>query len=107
MSTDTSDRELLELAAKAAGFGNSEFDKLFQSMWNPLTNDGDEARLEAVLSLNVSWGPNRVQVGRDIQFAPAEYYADHSGDKRAARRLAGVRAAAEIGKRMMQETVKP
>ena len=99
----TSDRELLEMAAKAMGF-------LFESHpvdpngyiaqaplepwtpWNPLLNDGDEARIEAALGLDVVWCFYTVKVGES-----AEYYDRHSGDKQAARRRAGVRAAAAIG----------
>lgn len=114
------DRELLELAAKAAGMEGWRYVGPGPSLgmakmidpsrpgstgyvgrnWNPLHDDGDEARLEAALGMNISWGPNRVQVGADIRHAPAEYYEDHGGDKQAARRRAGVRAAAEIGRAM-------
>ena len=58
------DRELLELAAKAAqikvhpaGFGISEFFVLnsmgLSEKWNPLTNDGDALRLAVKLCLVV------------------------------------------------------
>ena len=98
------DRELLELAAKAAGRGSQWW---MESVWNspdrewdPLTDDGDEARLEAVLGLNVLWGSRTVTVGRK-PFGPfEEQYQEHGRDKQAARRRAGVRAAAEIGRNM-------
>ena len=105
----SNDRELLGLAAKAAGVeytysqgcGNAlELVKPmgFQIYWNPLTDDGDEARLEAVLGLNVLWGSRTVTVGRKHFGLFEERYQDHGGDKQAARRRAGVRAAAEIGR---------
>jgi hypothetical protein len=101
------DKELLELAAKAAG-DEVEIDHqgVFhihegsgpQSWrpWNPLTDDGDNARLEAALGLNVLWGSRAVSVGRKfVEGGPAvERYADHGDDKQKARRRAAVRAAA-------------
>lgn len=104
------DRELLEFAAKAAGiewfgiFGDSECECRFLDIgedtvveWNPLTDDGDEARLEAVMGFNVEWRLQQVRVS-SLQGGAIESYADHSGDKQKARRRAGVRAAAAIGK---------
>lgn len=111
-----SDRELLELAAKAAGFGlpgpndhdgigRQYVDSLglwvkFRWGWdwfNPLNDDGDEARLEAALGLEVNWHGNFVSVGG--------YYEDYrsfDGDKQKARKMAGIRAAAEFGKTIDQ-----
>ena len=100
------DRELLKLAAKAAGnpAGTSSVGggllMANDLYWNPLTDDGDEARLESMLGLNVLWGARTVAVGRK-HFGPfEERYQEHKGNKQAARRRAGVRAAAEIGRRM-------
>jgi hypothetical protein len=101
------DIELLELAAKAADI----YDALLETedgfvfigsynIWNPLADDGDEARLESMLGLNVLWGARTVAVGRK-HFGPfEERYQEHKGNKQAARRRAGVRAAAEIGRQM-------
>ena len=107
----SNDREPLELAAKAAGLivdpntklakfwtVRDEHGRLFD--WNPLIDDGDEARLEAVLGLNVLWGSRTVTVGRKHFGLFEEQYQEHGGDKQAARRRAGVRAAAEIGRNM-------
>ena len=97
------DRELLELAAKAAGVDARRLahawpDRFDDEQWNPLTDDGDEARLEAALQLNVEWHPltQSVQVGT-AAIACSENYRK---DAQAARRRAGVRAAAEIGRTM-------
>jgi hypothetical protein len=60
--------------------------------WHPLTDDGDEARLEGALCFNVTWGMASVTVDMST-----ERYNDHNGDKQKARRYAGVRAAAAIG----------
>jgi hypothetical protein len=95
------DRELLELAAKAAGseVAWDEYygfhDKFTEVAWNPLTDDGDSARLESRLCMHVNWAPalERVRVGTDAHFADEPWGAD----RYAARRRAGVRAAAEIG----------
>lgn len=121
------DKELLELAAKAAGVEfvpknsiphpvhgtfwglwlkiKSEPYEGQRRYWNPLTDDGDEARLEAALTLQVNWYPACVLVGPEMcgpatGMAYAEYFDKHAGDKQAARRRAGVLAAAEIGKAM-------
>ena len=96
--------DLIERAARAAGHG-VEFDdasglsfldtRFSGVLWDPLHNDGDEARLEAALSMDVRWLADGVGVG-----APNnrrwEFFADHGGDKQKARRRAGVRAAAAM-----------
>lgn len=102
------DRELLELAARAVNGG--AWHPLTHAPqhgkdWNPLTDDGDESRLEAELFLEVEWSISFVSVGRNINcnhewFLAKELFDDHSGDRQAARRCAGVRAAAEIGRAM-------
>ena len=110
------DRELLELAAKAAGLQVDEHSlsavwreyrkvALLNSqgghtLWNPLTDDGDEARLEAALGLNVWWLPGQVSVFTRGDRGCSEPFSDHNGDKQAARCRAGVRAAAAIGEAM-------
>ena len=104
----TTDRELLQRAAKAAGMraGNgpgeyawhpglgclSTLDERNREVpWNPLHDDGDEARLEGALLMNVSWGMASVTVD-----SCTERFSDHGGDKQKARRYAGVRAAAAM-----------
>jgi hypothetical protein len=55
------DRELLEAAAKAAGYWSHEFncpDKLPTGAWNPLTDDGDALRLAALLRISVYHPPS-------------------------------------------------
>lgn len=112
------DRELLELAAKAVGGKLSPGTTKYRTgpTWDewewrgamgisapcfvgtayPLEKDGHSARLEAVLALDVTWGGHGdVYVG-----GFCEYFADHGNVKQAARRKAGVRAAAEIGRSM-------
>ena len=101
--TRAEEHELLGLAAKAAGVDYCNgVDLDTGSPWNPIDDDGDEARLEAALGLNVQWREHYVIVekGSSSRFFSTARYADHGGDKQAARRLAGVRAAAEIGKAM-------
>ncbi|MDE1997979.1 MAG: hypothetical protein KGI52_03515 [Burkholderiales bacterium] len=90
----TQDRELLELAAKAAGLWDHE-NSYVDIPWDPLIDDYDEARLECHLLMNVTWGMASVTVD-----SWTERYSDHDGDKQKARRYAGVRAAAAIGKAM-------
>lgn len=89
------DRELLELAARAGGvnlkydtFGNSEDAERIYCYWNPLTDDGDALRLAvAVPTIDVS------------RFILEAWQAYPTQDGRMAYvRRAITRAAAEIGK---------
>ena len=114
------DREMLELAAKAVGlavrepFRYGEFrvsgEDWISYPWNPRDDDGDAFRLETKLSFSAVEWSDGIEVGeletvsRGLRFIKgcSAYvkFDDHAGDKRAARRLAGLRAAAEIGKAM-------
>lgn len=109
------DRELLELAAKAAGFDYEEFlpdddrpvieqfDAIIKGLWTPLADDGDRYRLIKALRINIDFSDQcawkRLPNGDLIQ----EFWhedgddADHSlGDEP----HAVLRVAAEIGKAM-------
>jgi hypothetical protein len=98
------DRELLELAAKAAGnpqgTSRSGGGLLMANdlYWNPLTDDGDALRLAVMLNLTVYHWPDEVCVC-DEKGTVNEDLA-RLGDLYAATRRAIVRAAAEIGKGM-------
>jgi len=65
--------------------------------WHPLTDDGDEARLEAALNIDIEWHAIGVIASINGGARFREPYSDHNGDKQKARRYAGVRAAAAIG----------
>jgi hypothetical protein len=96
---EMSDRELLELAAKASGIEAWSSDELaaFQYCvlhWNPLTDDGDAFRLASKLMLTVEFGNNGV-----IYPTEAESWGEGTCPLLATRR-AIVRAAAEIGKQV-------
>ena len=124
------DRELIELAAKAYGFGDPEGNFIWTEseyprgsktngalwnyigwcdtaqLWNPLTDDGDALRLAVKLGMGISFG----------QYAPLDVYSvyiskvEHGdeiavgcitdGDEFGVVRRAIVRAAAQIGKEM-------
>ena len=111
-----SDKELLELAAKAAGidykhdnsFWAHEDHCAFWSYadlctcggrWNPLTDDGDALRLAIKLDLSIH---TFYSDGVSSACSGVPYFVDeeviHNGDPYAATRRAIVRAAAEIGK---------
>lgn len=124
MSNTQAEREMLEAAAKAMGrYGphcsyvervidwdsphrNGSALQISDSSadtWNPATDDGDCARMEAALGIGVSWK------FQDCVYAEIEgaedawswvYFKDHNGDKQAARRMASLRVAAEIGRSM-------
>ena len=109
------DRELLELAAKAAGLtihANNQASRdacgagdvglwisRESTCWNPLTDDGDALRLAVKLRLPFRDGLNgTVETGNERSGRPIwELWGD---DPLAATRRAIVRAAAEIGKGM-------
>ena len=110
-----SDRELLELAAKAAGYqscGMYEDGRIYllgiQTPWSPLTCDGDALRLAVKLRITIeysyggievraSWRMNKIFAGNVVE----EIGSLCNGDEpNAATRRAIVRAAAEIGKAM-------
>ena len=102
------DRELLELAAKASGeltaswYGNDAYFDGVLSRWNPLNDDGDALRLAVKLRLTVSW--DRFD---DEDYATATPPHTHQGydcmvsqDPYAATRRAITRTAAAIGEGM-------
>ena len=116
------DKELLELAAKAAGiepewrewrtgriaeFQVIKYTKregfwLNNEQWNPLANDGDALRLAVDLDLRIKIqsdpvGLTEICLPNTGWYSAPEY---HNGDRYAATRRAIVRAAAKIGERM-------
>jgi hypothetical protein len=109
-----SDRELLELAAKAAGyewtgyFGDDEVECQYFDIglgeevvpWNPLTDDGDALRLAVKLGLTTA----QLITNREVEvndYDETVLISEFDGpDPYAATRRAIVRAAAEIGRNM-------
>ena len=106
------DKELLELAAKAAGYEARWFGDVFcrdtklepypWRGWNPLTDDGDALRLAVKLKIDVVFDFDRVMAvfGSNDGTCVTEYFYElpTPTDQYAATRRAIVRAAAEIGK---------
>jgi len=104
------DREMLELAAKAAGIelkwhrshaeAYARDDEEYWAVWNPLADDKDALRLAVKLKLAfATWGSGACAVvflhgGRGRIVEP------HKDDPYAATRRAIVMAAAEIGRSM-------
>jgi hypothetical protein len=103
------DRELLELAAKAAGYAlcewpdehgklRAEIEPHWHPVWNPLTDDGDALRLAVKLQLHLEWWPGLGKVAAcTAEKQTAEPYGTNPY---AATRRAIVRAAAAIGRAM-------
>ena len=102
------DKQLLELAAKAAGieYTGEGYARAVLSgthghfenyPWNPLTDDGDALRLAVKLRIDVLfWGLELINAvkGDDLQEEP------YGEDPYAATRRCIVRAASEIGRGM-------
>jgi hypothetical protein len=104
MSSEQMERELLELAAKAAGIrlhvwgtkGEENFADLdTHARWNPLTDDGDALRLAVKLRLQIEWDEDSAWAGDQHQLFE---WSQHNGDPASALRRAIVRAAAQLAK---------
>ena len=123
MSTD--DRELLELAAKAAGikcdsegpyverpvmqseFGKGNWIENVRFNWNPIISDAEAFRLMVALGMDAMFSPEDVEViatqhadGDSVSPWAVESWTLKPQDTYAATRRAIVRAAAEIGRGM-------
>lgn len=101
------ERELLELAAKAAGIeldfsvrgDNPPYyvnERGGHSSFNPLTDDGDALRLAVKLGMEVWQSATDSAAIADLLEKPSR--EPHEADPYAATRRAIVRAAAEIGR---------
>jgi hypothetical protein len=104
-----SDRELLELAAKAAGyeltqwpdedFLRAEVEPNWRPKWNPLADDGDALRLAVKLGMSVDVDEYETSTYAYAGPSPRVYAMEiWNGDTPASTRRAIVRAAAEIGR---------
>ena len=104
------DRELLELAAKAAGYPPEWKGAIkiavdapaYERKWNPLADDGDALRLAVKLRIKITGhaarGATRALVCANAHdYQALEFYEDEGFS---AARRAIVRVAAEIGKAM-------
>lgn len=110
------DRELLDLAAKAAGivvhapgqklrddigYGHVGLWTEETTCWNPLTDDGDALRLACHLFMSVSTGPVEASANTIAGALRGQFFRESTIDEldtAAAVRRAIVRAAAEIGR---------
>ena len=120
------DRELLELAAKAVGikpdpklyeegigvcWSGEDSDGVYVQCWNPLMDDGDALRLAVKLGISLLPYPVYAENERHSVIAkqrrkgdplreanPTEVHELYGSDPYAATRRAIVRAAAEIGR---------
>lgn len=114
-----SDRELLELAAKAAGYQlkrmcdpvesgeeGSDFFHLDNRYWNPLTEDGDAFRI--LIDLNLDLTVDIIEGDVFVCETFGDYWCEYLGDNpHAAARRAIVRAAADIGRAMPRQNHRP
>lgn len=107
----TTDRELLEGAARAAGMddafyandsrayeGEVMYSPSLESYWNPLTDDGDALRLAVELGIQLYFFLPNDDIGKPYTEASRFVKEQHNNDPYAATRRAIVRAAYEIWK---------
>jgi hypothetical protein len=107
------DKELLELAAKAAGYVSHGYGELcggspslylqeadFTGIWSPLTDDGDALRLAVKLGLFIQINSGSATAWKWRGENWYEQASDNADDMSATTRRAITRAAAEIGKEM-------
>ena len=97
----TTDRELLEMAAKAARYQYAKHGGYIvvdgiPGNWNPLTDDGDALRLAVKLEIELWFGDG----GLNASGMSMDIEEDYGEDPAAATRRAIVRAAAAIGEAM-------
>ena len=97
------DKEMLELAAKAAGYCLTDGSQGYRTFrckggveWNPMDDDGDALRLACDCFIDIEFGSEYVIANGPQGYATEDF---KDSDRRAATRYAIVRAAAEIGKR--------
>ena len=100
MTTPKTDRELLEMAAKAADYQYAKHGGYIvvdgiPGNWNPLTDDRDALRLAVKLKIRIGFVPSAYA---DTP-AGLRFFGAHDGDDQFSRtRLAIARAAAAIGR---------
>ncbi|WP_443700144.1 hypothetical protein [Pseudomonas sp.] len=105
------DKELLELAAKAAGIPRNQWDYEYcrahghmvtrTMLWNPDTNGIEALRLAVHLDMSVEISAYEESTYAYAGPVPRVYAMENWGDdKEAATRRAIFRAAAEVGKAM-------
>jgi len=94
-----SDKELLELAAKACGLEEAKL-RIEFNQWNPLTDDGDALRLAVKLGLFIQINSGSATAWKWRGENWYEQASDNADDMSATTRRAIVRAAAEIGRGM-------
>jgi len=121
-NSEMTEREMLEFAAKAYGFGSdsggfvwteSEYPRgsitngaLWNykgwrdtaELWNPLADDGDALRLAAALRIDITNLKDRVSAACDDSFYSVS--TPDGSDRAAGIRLAITKAAAAAGKRV-------
>jgi hypothetical protein len=98
-----SDRELLELAAKAAGVrkdknGSFYDDARFGKQWLPFDDDADALRLAVKLNMHIQCDFDFLECPCVIVYGGCTSQTEKGNDPYAATRRAIVKAAAEIGK---------
>jgi len=109
------EQRLLEYAAIAVGI-NGEWSESPRGIevrdengnvlkvWNPLTDDGDNSRLEGRLGMHTMWYPQDIWMSCHWHDVSVGYHV-FDGDRQSARRLASTKLAAKIGRAMKRQSV--
>jgi hypothetical protein len=93
------DRELLELAAKAAGIElhRIDEDEYYPKSWNPLTNDDDAFRLMVQLGIGVAMFDKEFPTAKRAFISDIGSFPTMHDDPYRATRYSIVKAAAALG----------
>jgi len=105
---DITDRELLKMAAKAAGYALTKGSSGYREFlckggveWNPLADDGDALRLAMTLGIDIVWcSSGRIITIASVGDRAFEAVESSREDSEENTRRAITRAAAEIGRAM-------
>jgi hypothetical protein len=111
MTTDPITRKDLEYAAKAAGYGIASNEERGTYViingetthWNPGNDDGDCARMEDAVGIDVYRTADYVcaaNADKEMLVRAYLYFRVHANDKSRARRYASTKLAAAVGRAM-------
>ena len=100
----TTNREMLEFAAKACGIDLGYWSETYNAFWcgeywNPIHSSADCAAMCAKMGISARYllRVGRVECFTDYDTIEVSYFSDHNNDREAAWRFAATMVAAKIG----------